>query len=311
MATGLQEITITANRYPNNYEVVLTDDTVPTGKIINVSQFEQVNVDRLWVTINGARVPSSSLRINPYNNLSILSTINTGDVVIVTSMIPTATPNEEVYVLNVSQVGSAAVYRANTQTRTWLVQPLKYSDDTIYFNDVTRITDSIVQNVTCPAAVDGKYNIGLTADKNAICHIIVYDNTTSTLVDPVNYKIVIVDAAPILQISSQVSVGNSLTITIVIGRLVWMDNGEIIGFAECDLALNTVSKLTRGAAGTGVQPYTPIYTEGYGLDPRNRMSDVLYSQTWNPIPGVYNTVEGDPLQIAYTDGANFLRGDTN
>ena len=311
IATGLNEITITADRYPNELEVELTDATVSVGTTINVSQFEQVNVDRLWVTINGARVPSSALRLNPFNNLSILSTINTGDVVIVTSMMPTATPNEEVYVLNVGQNGASSVYRANTQSRTWLVQDLKYSDTVIYFNDISRITDTIIQNVTCPSVVDGKYNIGLTSNKNAICHVVVYNNTTSTEVDAANYKIIIVDTAPILQISAQVSVGDSLTITSIEGRLVWMDNGELIGFAECDLANNTVSKLTRGAGGTGVQPYTPIYSEGYGLTPNNRMTDVLYSKTWNPIPGIYNTTEGDPLQIADTEGANFLRGDTN
>ena len=311
LAKGLQEITITADRYPNELEVVLTDATVDPGITINVSQFEQVNVDRLWVTVNGARVPSSSLRLNPYNDLSILTTINTGDVVIVTSMMPTATPNEEVYVLNVGQTGSAAVYRANTQTRTWLVHELKYSDDMIYFNDISRITDTVVQDVTCPAEVDGKYNIGLTSNKNVICHMVVYNNTTSVEVSQENYKIIIVNTAPILQISAQVAENDSLTVTSIEGRLVWMDNGELIGFGECDLANNTVSKLTRGAGGTGVQPYTPIYSQGYGLTPNNRMTDVLYKSTWNPIPGVYNTTEGDPLQIADTDGANFLRGDIN
>jgi len=41
------------------------------------------------------------------------------------------------------------------------------------------------------------------------------------------------------------------------------------------------------------------------------MSDVLYSTVWNPIPGIYNTTEGDPLQIAYSQGADFLRTDRN
>ena len=305
-ASGLQEFTITSNRYPNQAQVVLTD---ATGSI-NVSEFEQVNVDRLWVTVNGYRVPSSSLRINPFNNLSILTTINTGDQVIVTSMMPTATPNEEVYLLNVTTSNEPTVYRANTQTRTWLTRPLKFTDEVIYLDDLSRVTDNVVQNVTCPAAVDGKYNIGLTADKNAICHNIVYNVTTSTVVNPANYKIVIVDAAPILQISSQVSAGNSLVVTSVVGRLVYI-NGEQIAFAECDLVNNTISQLTRGANGTGVQNYTPIYTEVYGIIPSNVMTDVLYSEVWNPIPGVYNQTEGDPLQIAYSQGADFLRTDRN
>jgi len=41
------------------------------------------------------------------------------------------------------------------------------------------------------------------------------------------------------------------------------------------------------------------------------MSSVLYDTVWNPIPGIYNYTEGDPLQIAYTAGAEFLRTDIN
>jgi hypothetical protein len=107
-----------------------------------------------------------------------------------------------------------------------------------------------------------------------------------------------------------VTVGDSLTITSTVGRLVYI-NGEQIAFTECDLVNNTLSQLTRGANGTGVRDYTPIYTEVFGLIPSNAMSDVLYSTVWNPIPGVYNTTEGDPLQIAYSQGADFLRTDRN
>jgi hypothetical protein len=246
------------------------------------------------------------LRLNEYNNLSILTTIQTGDVVIITSMMPTATPNEETYLLNVTTSNQPSVYRANSQTRTWLTHPLEYTDTLIYLNDVSRITDTIVQDVTCPVAVDGLYNIGLTSNKNVICHLTVYNNTTSTLVDPVNYSTIVVDTAPILQISAQVSVGDSLTITSVEGRLLYV-NGEQIGFRECDLTNNTVSDLQRGTNGTGTQTYIPLYSEAYGLVPNNRMTDVLYSSAWNSY--VYNTVEGDPLQISDTLGAGFLRTD--
>jgi len=305
IASGLQEFTISETPFPYQEEVQLVD---ATGSIY-VTQYEQINVDRLWVTINGYRVPSSSLKLNSYNNLSILSSIVTGDEVIITSMMPTASPNEETYLLNVSQQGDGVVYRANHQTRTWLVQPLETLQDTIYLNDVTRVTNSIVQNVTTPALSNGTYNIGLTSNKNVICHIQVYNNTTGLLVSNSNFTVVLEDTAPILQIQPVgVSAGNSLTITTVEGRLLYI-NGEQIGFNECDLIANTVSQLTRGANGTGAQTYIPVYAEAFGLIPSNRMSDVLYNDTWNPIPGIYNIVDGDPLQIAYTQGASFLRTD--
>ena len=302
IANSLQEFTISETRYPNEAAVVLSSAT----GVVNVSQFEQINVDRLWVTVNGYRVPSSSLRLNEYNNLSILTTVQTGDVVIITSMMPTATPNQETYLLNVTTTNQPSVYRANTQTRTWLTHALEYSDTLIYLNDVASVTDTVIQNVTCPAAVDGMFNIGLTSNKNVICHITVYNNTTSTTVDPENYSIIIVDTAPILQISSQVAASNSLTITSVEGSLLYI-NGEQIGFKECDLVNNTVSGLQRGTNGTGTPSYIPLYTEVYGLIPNNKMTDVLYSQEWNSY--VYNTVEGDPLQISETLGASFLRTD--
>ena len=303
-ALSLQEFTISAQRYPDEAEFVLAD---ATGKV-SVSQFQQVNVDRLWVTVNGYRVPSSSLRINPYNNLSILTTITTGDDVTITSMMPTATPNEEVYLLNVSASSQAVVYRANTQTRTWLVHPLSITDTTIYLNDASRITDSIVQNVTTPAEVDGTYTIGLTANKNTICHVQVYNNTTNSLVDPENYSLSTFDTAPIVVITGGVTVGNLLTITTLEGRLLYI-NGEQIGFAECDLITNTVTGLVRGANGTGAQTYIPLYSEVFGIISNNRMSSVDYSDTWNSY--IYNTVDGDPLQISQTAGANFLRVDRN
>lgn len=305
IATGLQEFTISTTAYPYQEEVLVID---ATGSIY-VSQYQQVNVDRLWVTVNGYRVPSSSLRLNEYNNLSILTEIVTGDEVIITSMMPTASPNQETYLQNVSQAGNGSVYRANTQTRTWVTAPVEILQDTIYLNDVTRVTNSIVQNVTATVSVEGTINIGLTSNKNVICHIQVYNNTTGLLISSSNFSVVIVDTAPILQITPiGISEGDSLTITTVEGRLLYI-NGEQIGFNECDLVANTVSQLSRGANGTGAQLYIPLYSEAFGLIPSNRMSDVLYSETWNPIPGVYNTVDGDPLQIADTQGAIFLRTD--
>ena len=301
-AIGLQEFTISEQRYPDEAEFVLA---TATGNV-NVSQFQQVNVDRLWVTVNGYRVPSSKLKINLYNNLSILTEMTTGDIVTITSMMPTATPNEQVYQLNVNTSNEAAVYRAETQTRTWLVQPLYNTQDIIYLNDASRITDTITQVVTLSAPINGIYSAGLTANKNTICNITVYNNTTSTLLDADYYYVEIEDLAPILKITDGVSEDDSVTINVTIGRVLFI-NGEYIGFAECNLADNTVTMLSRGINGTGEQTYHPLYSEVFGMIPTNRMSDVNYAKTWNSY--IYNPIYGDPLQISQTPGANFLRVD--
>ncbi len=273
---------------------------------MNVSQWEQDNVDRLWVTVNGYRIPSSALRLNPDNNLSILSTIEPGDVVIITSMIPTATPNQAVYLQNVNKTGIQSVYRANSLTRTWLTENLQDTDDTIYVEDVTMITETIIQNETAPAEVDGIISIGLEGDKRAICQVIVYNNTTSQTVNPANYYIAIEATAPILKITGGVSVTNSLTITVIIGNLIYV-NGEQIGFTTVNFATNTVTGLQRGANGTGEQTFIPKYSEVYGILSSNKLPSVYNTLTWNSYN--YNLVDGDPLQISTTVSANFLNAD--
>jgi len=267
------------------------------------SIWEQSNVDRLWVTVNGYRVPSSSLYLNSDNNLSILVSIVSGDRITITSMISSATPNQLVYLQNVNKNGTGSVYRANTDTRTWLVQPLYYTDQTIYVSDITRITDTLVQNAVAPAAVAGITSIGLDADKNTISQVIVYNTNTSSYVDPSNYSIVIIDLAPILQITDEVTSGDSLVITIIEGNLIYV-NGEQIKFTSVDLDNNTVTGLQRGSNGTGILDFIPKYSEVFGILSNNLLPSVNYNLTWNS--NIYNVTDGDPLQISETNAAYFL-----
>jgi len=291
------EFKISATQYGGEFVLSTAPGTM------NVTQWEQNSVDRLWVTVNGYRIPSSLLKLNADNNLSILSTITSTDEVIITSMIPSATPNELVYMQTVDKSGSASVYRANTQTRTWLVHPLSNTDDTIYLKDISRVTNTIVQTVIAPAAVGGIISIGLTADKNLISQIAVYNNTTSQLINPNNYYIQVEELSPILLITSGVTVGDSLTISTVEGNLIYI-NGERIKFSSSNSVTNTLSGLQRGANGTGVSLYLPIYSEVYSVLSQNRLPQIQYNLTWNS--NDYNATEGDPLQISNTVAAEFL-----
>lgn len=276
-----------------------------------VTQWEQINVDRLWVTVNGYRVPSSSLRLNPANEISILTTIDSTDNVIITSMIPSATPNEETFMISVNNQNQGTAYRANTLTRTWLTQPLYNTEDTIYVGDVTKITDVVNQSTTVPAlGVNGKYDIGLTADKNLISSITVYNATTSAIINSANYEFVVEGLTPIIRINpgAYITAGDQLEITVLEGRLILI-NGEQIKFSTVDPVNNTISNLQRGTNGTGEQVYIPEYTEVFSFLSQNQMTSVQYQETWNPIPGNYNPTLGDPLQISDTGSAIFLRQD--
>jgi len=274
----------------------------------NVTQWSQENVDRIWVTINGLRVPSSNLRINPTNEVSILSEIVSGDEVIITSMIAYATPNEEVYLNLVDKDGLPAVYRANSLTKTWLTQPIYDLSTTIYVNDATTVTDTVVYDKTVPIAVDGYYYIGIPVDKNTLASVTVFDNTTGQLIDSSNYTVVIVDTAPNIQITPgpYINQGDSLTITAIDGNLIYI-NGEMIRFSSVDFTNNSLSGLQRGVNGTGMHFYVPVYSQVFGLLSSNMLPGAYYNKTWNSY--TFNTVLGDPLQISTTTPAQFLLTD--
>jgi len=276
-----------------------------------VNDWDQTNVDRLWVTVNGKRVPSSSLYLNANNNLTISTQIISSDIVIITSMMPTATPNQLVYIQTVNKNGTQTVFRANSLTRTWLTYGLQDVDTVLYVEDVSKITESITQSVTAPTVVDDTMSIGLEGDKNTISQVIVYNNSTNATIDPANYGIVIEDVAPILVIdidplSPSITVGDSLTITVIVGNLVYI-NGEQIRFTTVDFINNTLSGLQRGYNGTGKQVYIPKYTEVYSVLTSNILPSVYIDQSWNSFN--YNPIEGDPLQISTTVPAIFLNAD--
>jgi hypothetical protein len=296
--TSSTEFTVSAT-YEGD-EFVLGTATVA----FNVSMWEQSNVDRVWVSVNGYRIPSSQLYLNPNNNLSILHTISPSDTVIITTMIPTATPNENTYILNVNKDSIPSVYRANTLTTTWLTQPLQYTDSVIYVEDVSKLTATLVQTDTVPALVDGVATIGLEADKRTIAQVIVKNG--STTLPSSSYSVGIVDTAPVLNITSGVTAGDTVTITLILGNILYVA-GEQIRFTTVDFDANTITGLQRGANGTGERDFIPAYAKVYSALSQDKLPDSYYNQTWNSY--VYNTVLGDPLQISNTFSANFLKAD--
>jgi hypothetical protein len=283
-------------------------DTLPllsdTG-LINVVQWSQENVDRLYVTINGYRVPSSKLKINPINEISILSEIIPGDQVIITSMIPTASPDQETYINFVNNQGEAEVYRLVPNNTTWLTQPVYPLSDEIYVNDVRSLTNTVTQNSITPALSGNFYFVGLPADKNSIANITIYNQTKNIMLSGDSYVIQLVDLSPTVKVTSgsYISTGDVLVITILEGNTIYI-NGEQIRFGVANFETNTISNLIRGVNGTAQQTLIPAFVPVYGLLSINRLSEIYYNQTWNS--NVYNPTEGDPLQISTTVPARFL-----
>ena len=193
------------------------------------------------------------------------------------------------------------MFRANSLTTTWLTRPLQYTDSIIYVENVSKLTNTLVQIDTVPALVDGIATIGLDADKRTIAQVTVTNGNTT--LPSSDYYIAIVDTAPVLKITAGVTEGDTVTITLLLGNILYLA-GEQIRFTTVDFDNNTITGLQRGANGTGTRNFIPVYQKVYSALSQDRLSDTYYNQTWNSY--VYNTVLGDPLQISDTFSANFL-----
>ena len=284
---------------------VLTTNSGTAG----VYQWNQENVDRLWVTVNGNRVPPTSLKINLGNDISILENVTNTDLVVITSMMPSSTPDEMTFMVTVDELNYGSVYRENYKQRTYLTRTLNKNDATIYLANIKNIIQVENQQNTVPAAVNNKFYIGLMGDRNLITGVVIYNQTKAKVVSNNLYTIQVIGLSPTLVITPSaeyIEENDQLDITISIGNLIFI-NGEIIKFAQTDLVLNTLSGLTRGVNHTGVQDFIEVFTPAYGLLATNKITDTEYHNTWNPIPGIYNKTEGDPLQIANTPTALFLK----
>jgi hypothetical protein len=224
-------------------------------------------------------------------------------------MVPSATPDEETYLNFVNNEGEASVYRANTGTRTWVTQSIFETSSEIFVDDVTKLTNVIVQNETVPAVgIDGKYEIGLLADKRLITNVTVFNETTQQVISSDNYQVTVENLSPLLKITpgAYISENDLLTITTLEGNLIYV-NGEQIKFGTVDFDNNSLGNLERGVNGTAKQIVINQYTELYGLLSKNRLADVYYNQTWNS--NNFNVIMGDPLQISNTVAAEFLNSD--
>jgi hypothetical protein len=278
---------------------------------IVLTQWEQTNVDRLWVTVNGKRVPSSELRLNAANEVSILAPIGIDDEIVITSMMPSATPNEMVYVNTVDKNNQGTVYRANSDSRTWLTEVLTEYQNIVYVNDINNLTFKSVQTNVAPIKEAGYYYIPLNADKNDIIDVSVYNNTLGRegLIEEDFLQLEVRSTGPYIRIQEGdwIEQGDLLTITVYEGKLIYMQ-GEYMRVLSVDQFTNSM-EVERGANGSGIQVYIPKYTEVYSFLDKNTMTNINYNDTWNKIPGIYNTTQGDPLQIAEGSAPNFLRLD--
>jgi hypothetical protein len=201
------------------------------------------------------------------------------------------------------------VYRANSDTYTWLTQDLQLTDTEIHIYDITKVVDVSVQTTTVSDTFTvGSLTAGVVGKTKDITSIVVYNNTTGLLVPSSNYSVRVVDLASVIYFTNGVSNGDEIILTVSFGNIISI-NGEKIGFTGVDYVNGILTGIQRGIAGTGAQALHPRYATVYSYIPTNMLPDVYYDLTWNS--NTYNVTLGDPLQVSTTNAANFLNDSIN
>ena len=297
------EFSVSATQYGDS--IVLTDQTAT----IILTQFSQQYVDRLYITINGKRVPSSSLRIYDYNELGILTAVSSSDAVIMTNMVPTSTPNQGTYINIVDEQGNPTILCVPAEARTFVTYDLYPLSTELKIDDVTAVVNSISLAATA-SLTDGYFVVGLKGNKQYITGVRIKNVSTGLYIDRSQYQILLQDNYPTVRIDpgSYISVNDVLDITVFEGNKIYVD-GEIIEFTEIDYQNNKLLDIRRGAEGTGAKNVIRKYSEVFGMIPENILDPVYYNQLWNSF--TYDSVNGDPLQISTTVPAKFLDVDNS
>jgi hypothetical protein len=270
---------------------------------INQSDITLTDTSRLFVTINGQKIADKSLRLNSNNLISILSPINQGDNVIITSMISSATPNQLIYLNDIDKNGDQLIYRISSRNKTWLTSPLGQLQDTIYVKDVSKLVDIVNDNYIVQKLGE-EYFIKVKYDFETIKQTTVRNITSISDLANSDFVLVTRNSIPLLIFRKNVEEGDEISVTMRLGDMVTI-NGEKIRFKKVDYIENTLKDLTRGALGTAINVQYDPYTSIAALNPTNVLFNYYYDKTWNS--EIYDPIKGDPIQISDSHPAEFLQ----
>jgi hypothetical protein len=270
--------------------------------VINQPTLTLSNVSRLFVTVNGYKVDNSRLKLKSGNKLNILEPINVGDVVLITSMITNATPNQMVYINHIDKTGEQLIYRANSGVRTWLTKDLEVLDSQIYVEDVAKLLD-LVKTTVVAVTVNESVACFVNYAVETIKEISVYNISTLTQLSTENITLSIKNSRPVIYIAKGASEGDNLEVSLRLGNTISID-GEIITYKKVNTETNIISGITRGVNGSGARFMHSGYTTVYGVKLTNTLFNYYYNRTWN---SEEYSAEGDPLQLSDSFPANFLQ----
>jgi hypothetical protein len=274
---------------------------------INQPTLDIIDTNRLFVHINGTRVTPNNLRINqPNNRLSIMSPIALGNTIIVTSYMPSPTPNELWYTLTVNKNNEMVIANSNIENRTWLVRPIYPTDTKIYVDDVTKLVD-ITSTVSYASYDITTQKIYSYLNYNIVDIVLLTVNNLVTGLElaKTSYYLNTVNSTTQVIFTSGVTDGDALEFVLRFGNTIII-NGEKIRFKNINIEDNTITNFVRGAEGTAILPTQDKYSYVLSFSTKDILDPFYYNKIWNSDDYSAN---GDPLQISNTIPANFLKSD--
>ena len=300
--TQRQYLTTTYTSSGSSATVTITQPTVAfnTGTVT----VNYTNGARTWVTINGHRVNPALLSFSSGNILTIGTPVNASDIIIVTTFVSSATPNQMIYNLAVDKAGNASVYTINNTYQSWLTQPLLSSDTTIYVHDVLKLVNTTTQNLV----VQSNNGVLYVTIQNVspIVDIHIYNSSSLVYLNKTQYQLSSINNQPVIVFQSGVALNDNLTVDLRVGKILQI-SGERISFLTIDHTSNSLSGLTRGIQGTSSHLEYAVNTPIFALLSVNKMPDSYYGVQWVSSQfGAFN----DPLQISIGNSAQFLQQGT-
>lgn len=323
--------------------------STPTPMSIDQPDFSLYNSDRLWVTIIRPGVPVGTLDLRDYvdpdrillvnNTLVLLETVEPNDVIIITSMVPSASPNSTRFRINLDKYNGESgntdawgtgpwdignwspydpnvpnnvvpradtVYRENQQTRTYLKVTMNTTlqpSDQMIVADAYRLVDIAkeVNQTIVNAIIDGVSTnyIEIIGIDTPVLTAVLV--TLAGTVTPVTDFIVeVVNNNTVRLVFSTSPAGLVVDVQLVTGNQV-MVQGEQIKFASIDLTTGAISNLERGVNGTIVN--TALYegSEVVAVIDSEELNRAYYDVSW--YSAQTDTI---PLQLTTSAPADFL-----
>lgn len=121
--------------------------------LLNQPDFIILDKSRLWITINGYRVDEDNFAL-VHNQVQIFREIYSTDEIGILSMTPGATPNGQLFTINLNKNSQPTVMRVPTTDVTFVTQdvPADPPIDKIYVDKVLNLMDIIERNDTVGAS---------------------------------------------------------------------------------------------------------------------------------------------------------------